>query len=1075
MEEEKDTNNIRSAIKIDNQIRKKDQNYSQFYSNLFTSPKDIEYQLVDALSDMGTFSSIIPFPKIISPQYASASFKADFGCFPEIRRFYCIIDNMLFLWSIGSKEPECITEDGTVICCVCLCGVDPDLLAIDPNIRYTLVVATPKYIKIYKIKDQIIDNPKFYLIEIKFVASCITAGPDGQIFVGADCGRIFLIKYDITDTYKSTSIASNLSPLDFTYGIFPRILSALVGYSSPSIIQIVFDSSSSYIAAIDDKNHLRFFKYDNSSSCTVFSFENSDEYEISSVCSVPTTDSDNPLFIAFCKNGTRLLIRRSTSFRKLGNALAFQVISTKDPPIEFGTDEVVCAQSFMGLTIIVGKKKVILFRGQRCKDDNKVKNKNKVSHCEYYSVEKISGAGLSIGIANSDLGWIDPLIWQHHREPPTVYLLTASGGYRYRFATPSEQLIRVVVSSHGFTNKHVINYLSKCCKKYEPVANAILSSFQHPECDDWMIYMITQYSFANSLKSSQITKGIIVRISRILEPLWDSTILLSYTNAQNVFKWSVNSIFTEISPISIKQLEHTRQWMQKYLDNLLSNTKTTVYKTSTLILREKEEIKILSSFISIVIQILSFLGYLGQQLKRLLTQLMEIWKNDKEKDIQYQILTSTTFGDCLVDFDKFVETLRDFTKLIFTKVRLTPELNRLAHQLIDNCPAISPISNAEYQVTEGVNNLADIELGYRPQERKAFFPLAVNPFIEYSESLDDPNNFKTIISNFVKMDGIPQAISIIEAKIKSLDPSNRALQYYKNNFDERDKLGCEIYNKLIDFLLLPLGIIQTSPGGIENLLNSKMEIIHIFVFFDLLQMNPEKLVLLDSPYVADFIKNYKKELLWKYYLIHKKDSLIYKEIKERFSFSQRDNTSSSEVELNEKIQMLQIALHYARNSNASIDEIDKICKSIDKINESKKKYFSNIQKVTSEKKQKMRELFDEIDQDRNGRLNTKELLDYYDNDEEYVNKIFRILKIPEDIKELTFEDIIFGEDLLQYSSIFESLLDQDDSLDKSKLEVFYRKIGKNPKENLDAYIEKHDQNNDKKLTFYEATVFLGEN
>lgn len=325
------------------------------------------------------------------------------------------------------------------------------------------------------------------------------------------------------------------------------------------------------------------------------------------------------------------------------------------------------------------------------------------------------------------------------------------------------------------------------------------------------------------------------------------------------------------------------------------------------------------------------------------------------------------------------------------------------------------------------------------------------------------------------MDGIPQAISIIEAKIKSLDPSNRALQFYKNNFDKRDKMGCEIYNKLIDFLLLPLGIIQTSPGGIENLLKSKMEIIHIFVFFDLLQKNPEKLVLLDSPYVADFIKNYKKELLWKYYLIHKKDSLIYKEIKERFSFSQRDDTSSSEVELNEKIQMLQIALHYARNSNASIDEIDKICKSIDSINESKKKYFSNIQKVTSEKKQKMRELFDEIDQDRNGRLDYKELLDYYDNNEEYVDKIFRILKIPDNIKELTFEDIMFGEDLLQYSSIFESLLDQDDSLDKSKLDLFYRKIGKNPKENLDTYIREHDQNKDGKLTFYEATVFLGEN
>lgn len=1092
------------SANIDKQIKDRDipdekekenpgyKGYPQYYSELFTSPNNIVYCKSDQSSDIGTFSSIIPFPEIILHHYKSAIYKATLGCFTEIHKFFCTIDNKLFLWSINNKEPEQLMEESVkVICCACLCGPDIILKDIVPELSYMLVLATPKYIKILKVVDDIIDYTNFYLTEIKFAPSCIVAGPNGQILIGADSGRIFLAKYDEIGRFVTRSIAYSYSPVDSIYGIFPRLLRTLVGYSTVSIVQLVFDTTFTYIAAIDANSHLRFFGYDpDSSSCTILSFKNTDQYEVASVCAAPTVIDDHPQFIAFSKTGTRLLIEKS--------GLTFYVVSQRDPPDEFQQDEVMCAQSFMGLTVMVCKQKVILLRGQRFKDEDDEESEEEDypnSICEYVSSHKLAGTGISIGVTNSDPNWADPLIWQHHREPPVIYILTAAGGYKYKFSTPSEQFSRLVISSNGFINDEIEDYLSNCCKKYEPVANSILASFQHPECDDLMIYMITQYAHqkidSKINTKSQIIRGLIVRISRILAPLWFNKIFESYTSRNNYKKYRVTYVFSNISPYLVKQLEHTKEWAIKYLDNLESNTKTVIIKTSSLLIIEQNDIKVIISFIELIIQIISFLGYLSGQKKQLITDLIKVLERESTKFVtdpgekmmrekkkqELEFLTNVNFGDCLNQFPFFFDTLKEFNHIIFTKVAPSKELDAFGQQIIECCSSFSHVANSEYQIKEALERLASIRAANLPlQERKGYFPYIVNSIIEYAEIISI-QFLNQIVSTLVLLGGISESIQIIEAKVKSIDPSNRAIQSYKLDLNTPDDKM--IKDEIFDFLRIPLSVIESLPDGLDYLMKSELEIIHIYVFDQLYQTDPNLLVSLNSKYLYDFLKKKRRDYLWKYLLIQKDYKKAYKEIIDRFSSKKKDkidddNDNEDEIIENERIQMLQMALRFARNSNESMDEIDEISKAINGINISKKKQTVIRTSVSNKEEQYYREMFAKIDTDGNGVLDRSELLTVLHNDDIYLNQIFGIFK---DKKKdsLTFEEFMEARAYLEYRTYFDELQDEnddDDALGEEKLKLFYQKCHADLKISLADYIKKNDTDNDGKLTFSQAISIL---
>lgn len=1083
--------------------------YPQYYSNLFDSPNSIIYCCSDASSDMGTFSSIMPFPEIIVHHYVSAKFKATFGCFPEINRFYCTIDNKIFLWSIGNKEPEQKEESAAVICCACLCGVDPIFQFDHPELRYTLVVATPKYITIYKVNGNQVNFNDSFVIPIKFAPSCIAAGPDGQIFVGADSGRIFLIKYDNVSEFKATSIAYSYSLVDWTYGIFPRLLNKLVGYSSLSITQIVFNLTYSYIAAIDEKLHLRFFNYEvNSNSCTVLSFEDPENNEVVSVCSVPSEDEESqPQFIAFCKDGTRLLIRK-----KYGNGLVFHIVNKKSAPREFGNDpkkdskkessnypttnpnqdELICAQSFMGLTVMVGKKRAYMLRGERYSEDGQM------SVCEFVSTQNLPGTGLSLGVTNLDPIWIDPLIWQHHREPPIIYISTSAGGYKYQFAPPSDQLLRLVNISHGFENQKITEYLGNSCTDYEPVTNAILSSFHQPECDNYLIYMITRYSLEKSDKQyqnlgklynnsifapSKILSGIVMRIVRILLPFWNSKLFITYVSKKNAYKKRVDPVFSTISPILTKNLDHTKQWMNKYLDYLQSNTEIIVSKTSTLFIYEKKIIHKLSTFVDIIIQYLTFMSLLSQQKKSLITEILQEIKKDKDMQESFKFLTEKKFGECLLNFEFFASSMCCISKIIFTRIEPSTELDEFGQQLTELCPYLSLSLNAEFQVLESINRLAAIVASGLPiTEKQQNLPFVVNGLIEYPQYIT-VGTLNQVVSKLVsEFNDFKFSILIIEAKLKSLDPSNRAVQFYRmklegdptTTFDGENE---KVFYEVSDFLYLPIRIILNEPKGIDHLMESSFQIIHVYVFDYYYHNEPEKLLTLNSPYIIEFLTKYMPDFLWKYYLIRQDKKKMYKEIIKRFSIKgesiDEDDISYTELELNEAAQMLQVALHYARNCNVPVDEINEIIKAIDKVNSRKGRSLRKIKILGEKDLEKIKQKFIEIDTDKNGVLDAQELNNVF-HDLAYVKKIFRTFGLNPQKDSISFENYCTFVETEKLEKAFNDIAEDDKALGKEKLKIYYEKIGASENDlemSLDDYIATYDSNHDGKLTFQEATEF----
>ncbi|OHT16121.1 hypothetical protein TRFO_13447 [Tritrichomonas foetus] len=902
--------------KIFNQILDYDREYPEFYSKLSNEPDRVQYCCSSTLSDMATFSSVVPFPKDVSIHYTTATLKASFGCLAEIGRFYCITDNKLFLWSSTDSFCEQIQEeDASVITSVCLCGVDPILLGYIPDVKFTLVLATPKYIKIIPVSGPRIDFSQFYLTEINFAPFCIAAGQDGRIFVGGECGQIFLLRFDV-DNYKARSIAYNYSVTDWVYGVFPRLLKATVGFQTPSIVHICFDASFSYLAAIDDQSHVRFFNFEASSdSCTVLSIDDIEQLEIASICSVPPIDPENPHFIAFCKNGKRICFGKKVT-EKHGST-KFGIVSEKDPPPELGDDQVVSAQSFMGLTIFLCKKSAIILRSQRYSE---------FDICEFVAVQTLPGTGLALGSANIDFSYTDPLIWQHNHEPPISYILTAAGGYKCTFSTPSETLTRLIVTNHGFIKNDVVEWFSNFYEQSEPIANALLSCFQCPENSNWALFIASQYSqqFSQSMHSLMID-GLALRVARILQPLFHSIIMFEYTSKKNEQKWRVSQPFKDLSPMVIVQLDNVNYLMKKYIENQESSTETILIQTNDVFSAEKYHIKKLSSFVDFAIEILKFLGLIGQQKKALCTAVIKMFVESaqspseiEERQNELDYLVKIPFYSCLFDDKNFRKALRICNRIIFTEITPTNDMNNFARQLAETCPSLSNETNAKFQISNAIDRLEAVLLS-DPDTQKLYLPLVVNTFIEYSGEFISKENLKSVVSKLIQLNAIDSAISILEAKFVHIDPSNRALAFFKDGYDtQKDPIGQQFFDQVYSLMNEPLDQIISEKNGLESLMKSKYELIHIFTF-GLLMEQPETLIRLNSPYLKEYIKDYKIEYYWKYLLVHNDMKAAYKELI-------RLAKETGEKRAKDRLEWLNMALSYAQKCNASYTEIDEIQK-----------------------------------------------------------------------------------------------------------------------------------------------------
>lgn len=900
------------------------------YTELLSDPYSVDYISSDTvdnppLSDMANFSPICQIPKIVTIHYSAATVKASFGCFSEIGKFYSILDNKLFVWSYDTSEPEQIMEDTSIITCVALCGVSPEHKIqrkfTYPNLKYVLIVCTPKYIKIYYVNDkQIKFNEQPDIVSINFSPFCIANGPDGQILLGSSNGGVYLLEFYI-DTFRIRSLSRNYQNLFF--GLFTRLMNTFVNYQTSAIVELCFDISKTHIAAIDEDGHLHIYKY-NMGSCSIMDLDSElDQYEFRSVCATPTRDDSNPHFTAFCKDGTRIL---------LGNGKGFSKI---DPPEEFSDDEVVSGRTFMGYTVILGQKTIIMMRGQMYKDNQMYELVHKFD---------LKGTGVALDISKFDPYASNPLNWQHNHQSPVLYLFTTSGGYHIAFSPPSETLFRLIITNQGKIADGLQVYTTHS-NRTEVISNALLACFNHPQSADLLLFFASQFS----TQEIRVKHSAFLRLARILEPIWFLPFFEAYESKIGQTKYRLQRLFIEPLQYINVQLTDLKTLLIRYIENHMASEKEVL--ESSEYDKDKKTMEAYITFIDQIIEILAFFGLLNHQKKKYLTALLNRFENyhKEEKDqfkaqslrIFSKMVMGETLGTALLyprevrmeiftdesDLQyifsqkiTFLQALQEFVHLIIIGTKGSNELNVFAQQLYESCPSLAKALNQSFQFTNAQNELEVACSQGDPTTQRTHLRNVSKVLIKYISECNS-KALEIIVSKILKCKEPHIALQVIEAKIKDLDPTNIAIRYFKNGMNENDKKGEELFKTIFDYLNPTIKLIMNDRNGIDVLMSSRLEIIHYHIFNELNASQEKVLIHLNSPYLKAYITDFKPEILWKYYLIHGELTQCYKEL---VSNAKEIGKTGDVRQIEEVRKLLQLAKTYAQQANASCQEIKEI-------------------------------------------------------------------------------------------------------------------------------------------------------
>jgi hypothetical protein len=439
------------------------------------------------------------------------------------------------------------------------------------------------------------------------------------------------------------------------FGVIRRCLAATIGWLLPAFRTIEYFEESAVVAAIDDESRAAFFtvnwelqprRFLRIRNMVTFAARTSPDHEIVAVSALSAK-----AFVAFTRSGTRLVYQLRP----------FAVRNTLLPPPELNKEDVECACASMGFTIMMTRQSVLILRAQRYDSEN---------ICEFVESYTLPGHRLSLGVLSPAPHYRDPLIWQHFSDPPSLFLLTSSGGWRASLSAPIETLKRLVLCGADlqdwFNTWNAIN---------EADPTAVLLASRDPDCAAWILQ--AGHSSPDGFDRS---------VARIVSQFWNAPILCK-TQCKKDWsaKWKVNPVFANMSPSVILQLRSIRALVTKYIKLREHAALPSELRKGSRLEVEGKQLGELGSFLDFLIQTLLVIGHIAQQRSRLTTEVYKAMCNDDG-----QIVVRLEADGFAQGERELFLVLKDFMQKMIVTVKLSRELQLLAAELAHSCPLYVP-------------------------------------------------------------------------------------------------------------------------------------------------------------------------------------------------------------------------------------------------------------------------------------------------------------------------------------------------------------------------------------------------
>ena len=807
-----------------------------------------------ASPDLFSLSSLAQYPPELRLHHVSASNCASYGYLPLISRFYAIIDNRLFLWRANRRTfSEQTTVEEKVITCVCAFKGANNFFA--RRVKTLLAIATPTYINVHIMEEDVIKFDTFYTVATTFVPMVMCPGNPNELLIGGSDGGVHLFHF--LPPVEGGLWRFGAAQQEQTFELKTNSQWLSLGASSP-VKGLWFDASTGLVAALSsaqDAQSLRFWKLvDGSMSSAGMTYHVPKGIKFVSLSPVPICESEYIRFVAFASDGTRYYFGTTSWFWGLWTRVNLR--GTRERPVELNDETVVSGFYSLGFYVFVTKGNLCVIRS-KCVDGG----------YELVGGTSLPGTGLDvIGFDNHSLTFLatnmyhEPGVWQHFETPPKAIVMTSEGTCQLVLEPPVAELRRLLVESSGAYSEPVKGFMEI---NEGSGAAAILLADMWPELRGKAIHVAYKFMREKMTDTGDepnpetltfVTQSFYLRVARILALGWQRPVFERDQDQQ----LRISAVFRKAQTRMLDQLQNIKGVIDEYKSFSATN-RPYGDREEVIMDIENRQLNQLNSFVDFCIEILKLVTILSRQ-KALLAK---DFVKDLDEHVLERLETSNFFdSNAKVPLD---EALRNFVMQLYIAARDDPCLDFLAAQIGKECPNFSQIADA--QIAEAMDN---VDLATRMDEdyRGDLLRDSVSVLLEFIDRRKI--NIRKICAMLFEVEEYARAIDLVCARVAAIDDVEQGFYWWHNGCDESDETGKEAFLKDYDCYEAVFQAVHT-PEGLKAIEEKDNQFLHIVIFDKLLKSNDLTLLFsINSKYLEPYIKDSSdwnvRELLYKLYI-----------------------------------------------------------------------------------------------------------------------------------------------------------------------------------------------------------------
>ena len=796
-----------------------------------------------------------------------------FGYLELINKFYCISKNILFLWEnenpdqslLEIEEIEYKNKDGEILAVSCFV---PDHNLISKNVPFMVAVATTFYIKLYPFVGEELTTDVFYSVQTDFVPFSLSPGPNHILFVGAHDGNIHTLSFansssialkfiDINDAInQGVELQLKKHTNFFLVPEVPEILR----FSESAVIQMIYNPTTKHLAALDDRNSIKFYSYIAGKFIQVGSYCGGNSPFVS-ICPISSSESKQMEFVAFNTKSQAFFFGHTKRILVYMPSISLQFL--KDPPPDIPQAPLIYGAYSLNTYVFVYATGIMVITASPINAD------------EVITPELIRFNGCVAIPLRHSLDFIpqnqlfkDPSIYCHVIQPPRFALINTDSTCFLDASDFYENLYRTLNESRGGISQSVSAIIGIQERKNANLSGALALAQNRP---DFKPNVLRAFSLLKS-EGASFTEALFIRASKFLGLIY------------SLVPFEENKLSKAIKDIPLNFNNQINDFILLIRELMEEEGDPT----------EKSNLTELIELLQIAQEVIILLRIISTQDKIAVEKAFSKLSLSKRSRLQSKIGKSNA--------EPIVVALREFIPHFIDSMRQTPELDLLSAQICRECPHITSYETAISIEAESLLNKASLMQKY---ERESVLRQACNSYCELIKNV--PTDLNAPIRRFIELGGPVYAVEVALAWKNEVDPTNRALDWFDSYCNKRDTTGFNAFQKVFRCYTSAIGAADFDDG-LQAILDTNDKLF-IYTAFDHISPNISKLISLSSPFLEEYISDNQRKKLWQYYA--KTDQtkacseLIHLAV-DGIGFSMED-----------RIKWLTEALHIARKINNS--------------------------------------------------------------------------------------------------------------------------------------------------------------